>query len=498
MPRRDTLLRKALVLRTDDLGRKVVSGASYQFAGIVIRTVLTIGSTAILARLLSPADFGYIAMATVITEFAALFSNFGFNALLIQRRVITRWQVDTVFWASLALGCLLAVSVFLASFFAGLLFTDPRVGALLKVMCITFVLNALHTIPSVVLLRLMRFRTEFFINVASVIIRISAAIACAHAGLGVWSLVAGSIVGAAVTAGLGFAFVPLRPRLRARLSFLAGTWRTSMSYFGSGLLFFINTNVDLLLIGRRLGATTLGYYQNSRSLTDEIRSRIAVPLQHVLFPAFSAVQEDLGRMQRVFRQSARMIAAAVFPVGAAISALANDLVIALMGPKWLPMIPVVGVLGLSAALKASTAVANPVFNAVDRAGLAFRFNLIATALVVVAVVSTLPFGLLAVASAVASVSLYTLIPFARALRLIGLGTAAFWEILGPPFLASAVAWLLTTSIQTLSWWPSSSVLLSLLAGAAIFALCYTSVLHLLTPVYLADLRDIRHRFRGSW
>ena len=106
------LVRSAFVLNSDDLGRRVVSGAGYKFLGIALRTAITIGSTAILARLLSPADFGYIAMATVITEFAGLFGAFGFTNVLIQRRVISRLQLDTVFWATLAVGIVLAGVVF--------------------------------------------------------------------------------------------------------------------------------------------------------------------------------------------------------------------------------------------------------------------------------------------------------------------------------------------------------------------------------------------------
>ena len=87
-------------------------GASFTLLGIVLRTLITLGSVAILARLLSPADFGYMTMAIVITELAALFGNFGFASVLIQKRVITRLQMDTVFWSSAMLGLLLTISVF--------------------------------------------------------------------------------------------------------------------------------------------------------------------------------------------------------------------------------------------------------------------------------------------------------------------------------------------------------------------------------------------------
>lgn len=217
MSRHRTLVQRSFTLRTHALGQRVASGAGFQFLGVGLRTVLTIGSTAILARLLTPADFGYIAMATVVTELAALFGAFGFTNVLIQRRTITRLQLDTVFWATLAISGTLAVAVFTLSFAAGWLFADPMVAPLLRVLCLSFVFNGLTAVPWVVLSRLMRFRTEFWINIGTVAIRIAAAIACAWAGMGVWALVVGGLVGSAASAVLNFANVRYLPRWRFHL-----------------------------------------------------------------------------------------------------------------------------------------------------------------------------------------------------------------------------------------------------------------------------------------
>lgn len=496
MSRRDTLLRRALVLSADNLGHRVVSGAGYQFLGIALRTAITIGSTAILARMLTPADFGYVAMATVVTEFAALFSNFGFNALLVQRRRINRLQVDTVFWASLALGIVLALAVFVASYFAGALFADPRVSDLLRVLCIAFVLSGLTTVPNVVLMRLMRFHSEFWINIITVAVRTLVAIGFAYAGFGVWSLVAGALTGGVMQVLLGFAAVPYRPRLRFHGGYLAGTWRTSSSYFGGGLLFYANMNVDLLLIGRHLGATPLGFYQNSRSLTDEIRARIAMPLQQVLFPAFSAVQTDRERMQQMLMRSGRMLAAVVIPMGVGVSALAQELVPVLYGPQWLAMIPVIGMFGLSAALKASTAIATPLFNANNRVGLALKYNFVATVLIVVAVWLAMPYGIEAVAQVVALVSLFSLLVLRVAIGLIGLGTGDIWRMLSAPCIASLVMWFVVWSVRDWAgvWIRSPAALLVCLASVA--GVVYLSVLHMLSGAYLEDFRQLVLRLRN--
>jgi PST family polysaccharide transporter len=466
-----------------------------QFLGIVLRTVITIGSTAVLARLLTPADFGYIVMATVVTELVFLFSNFGLSNLLIQRRRITRLQVDTVFWASALLGVALGMVVFLASFFVGWLFPDPQVGELLRVLCVTFALGGLTAIPSVVLLRLMHFQAEFWIQIVTIITRTAGAIAFAYAGFGMWSLVAGTLMGAVIQSVLGFLAVPYLPRLRFHAQLLTSTWKTSGGYFGSGLLFYANMNVDLMLIGRSLGATSLGYYQNARGLTDEIRSRIAIPLQHVLFPALSAVQSERERIQALVIRGGRLLAAIVVPTGVGLSATAEDLVPVLYGPQWLPMIPVLSVFGLVAAIKASTAITAPLFNACNRVGLAFKYNLLNTTMTITAVWFAVPHGIEAVAWAMLLVAPFSVVAFRAALGLIGLDLSHVWHILGSPALASAAMWVGIAAGREITYELTSNPSALLALHVVLGALTYSMVLHLLSRRYATDFRDVLVRLR---
>lgn len=490
MTTRSSLLRRAFTFDSRDIGGRVVSGASFQFLGIAFRTVITIASTAVLARLLVPADFGYVAMATVVTEFAAMFANFGFNNLLIQRRTMNRLQVDTVFWASVSLGAALAAFVFIASFFAGWLFADPRVGELLRVLCITFLLSGLPTVPGVVLARLMRFQTEFWIQTTTVAVRTLTAIGFAYAGFGMWSLVAGAVTGALLQVVLGFVAVPYVPRLRFHGAFLSGTWRTSSSYFGGGLLFYANMNVDLLMIGRHLGAAPLGYYQNARALTDEIRSRIAVPLQHVLFPAFSALQGKQERMQQMLLRSGRMLAAVVIPIGVGVSAVAQELVPVLYGPKWLAMIPVISMFGLSAALKASTAIASPLFNATNHVGLGLKYNVVSTTITLTGIWLTLPYGIEPVAMTIVGMSIYSLLPFRAALGLIGLNYRHVGQILAAPFLASLACWVAIAILRPYSSALATNIGVLLTLHIIVGAIVYLVALHLISRQYLDDFRAL--------
>lgn len=433
--------------------------------------------------MLTPADFGYVAMAAVVTELAALLGAFGLTNLLIQRRATNRLQLDTVFWASLGVGVVSAGIVVLLSFTSGLLFADPKVGELLRVLSLNFIISALTAVPWVVLSRMMRFQVDFYIQLVVLVCRTAVAIVLAWFGWGLWSLVAGSITGTAINAVLGLVVVRYWPRFRFHWPVLSKNWRTSGGYLGNTMLHYVNTNLDLLLIGRSLGATSLGYYQNARFLTDEIRGRIAMPIQQVLFPAFSALQTDRAAFQALVLRAGRLLAAVVVPIGFGVSANADLLVQALYGPQWLAMVPVLSMFGLSGALRAATAIASPIFNAMNRVGLAFRYNLICSVLLFVAVAVTVPWGIEAVAVGMTLAMLYTLVSMHAAFRLIGLGLVDLIGVLGPSALAAIIMWVaiwLTPASAEALGVPMSGLLLAVqlllqvAVGAAVYGLCVLS------------------------
>jgi O-antigen/teichoic acid export membrane protein len=433
-----TLVQRAFRPSSNDLGRRVVDSTAFTFLGIAIRTGITLSSMAILARLLTPADFGHVAMATVVTELAALFANFGFGYILIQRSKIARIQIDTTFWAALGLGILLTFAVFAMSFVAGHFFDDPMVAMLLRVLCLTFVLEELAVVPRSLMARMMLFRADFAVQATMLFFRAGTAVLMAMNGYGVWSLVGGALAGGIFQTLAYTWIVGFRPRLRFNRRFLASTWRTNGGYFGNGILFYINANLDIVLVGRLLGASSLGYYQNARALTDEVRIRMVQPVQRVLFPAFSAIQNEPDRFRDGILRSGRLLAVVFMPVGFGIAAVAEELVPLLYGEQWLAMIPILQVVAIGSGVGVAANVGSPIFNATDRLGLSFRLNL---ALTVIAAITTLVgshWGLMGIAYAKWIIATVALVFFRVALGVVQLRWTHLLNMIGAPFACSLV------------------------------------------------------------
>lgn len=490
-----SFVQKSFRPSTSNLGARVVHGAGYTMLGIGMRTLLTIGSMSILARLLTPADFGHIAMAMIITELAALFSNFGFGSVLVQRRNLSRMHLDTIFWASLALGVLLTVAVYTLALFSGLIFSDAKAGQLLRVLCITFVLEELIVVPNSIMLRCMMFGKLFYIQLLVLLCRAGAAVLFAWAGAGVWSLVWSTLAANLLQLAVYSAVTRYRPRLRFNGQFVRDTWRTTGSYFGGGFLFYINSNIDLFLVGRALGSTSLGFYQNARSLTDEIRARIAQPLQRVLFPAFSAMQDDRERFKDSVVKSGRLLSTIVVPIGFGVAAVADELVPILYGPQWLAMIPVLKIISAGSGIRAAATVATPIFSATNQVGLSFRLNIVSTMLFVASILIGFHWGLSGVAYGLLFNALVALVMYRVALGLIGLGGAALWGMMGWPVMASALFFMAITECRP---WIAGSLSAPLERGAALVALgvgLYSLTMLLCARTHVRDVADAGSRFK---
>lgn len=493
MGRAQSIVQRAFTLTARGIGSRVVAGAGFKLAGTLVRAALTIGSTAVLARLLLPADYGYVAMATIVTELAALFATAGMTDMLVQRRRISRIQLDTTFWALLLIGIALAGSVALVSVWAGAIFGDPEVRPLVLTLGLLFPINSLGCVSAVLMNRLMDFKAEFYISTFSLLIRSVAAIFAARAGMGAWSLVIGAFVGSMVTVVLSFFRYPFMPRQRFSVHYLYSSWRVSSLYLSSGLVYYVNMNADLLLVSRFWGAAPLGLYQNARALADELRSRLAAPLAQTLFPAFSSVRADTGRAADLFIRSSRVLAASILLLGGTLSATSREIVELLYGPRWMTMVPLVSLFAISAAIRGATALASPLLNANNRPGYVLKQHAITTALMIAGVVAMLPYGVRAVALAVAVTSLYTLVPYCHAVRVFGFTVRSVVHVMGGP-IAAALACV--ASVEIIRWlcapWDPGPLLRLALFGAA-GVTAYTVTLTWLARAHVHELVDIAQR-----
>lgn len=492
--RLDSLVRLSFRTNRNDLGSRVIKGVAWQFALSGGRVLITIVSTAILARLLTPNDYGLVAMTTLIVEIAGLFANLGFGAILIQKKRLTRLDLDTAFWASLCIGLALGLFIAAAAYPASWFFKQPEIIGLLWLSALSFLVQQLLVVPYAIISRLLLFRTEVFLQFGQLLARTVFAIALAWSGAEYWSLVLAPLFAALVTTVAALAATGYRPRHRINFSFIKNNWKASGSYLGSGTLHYLLSNFDFLVVGRRFGPEQLGYYQTAYSLPDELRNRISGPLQRVLFPAYSLLQQDLPAFRRAVSRSQKMLSIIVLPMGAGLALIADHLVPVLYGERWLPVVPLLQVLAVGGSLRAIFSLVASIYYATGRPDLAFKINLVCTPFVLATIAIGSYWGTIGVACAMVIVVFPAFVSAHIAMKLIGGSIFNFLKAITPSTIAtitmcSGLIFIRNNSIT------SQDHLICLLLNIAFGALFYIASLLIVDRHLIVEFKEILNKIK---
>src|SRR5262245_16483407 len=243
-----------------DLKQRTIRGGSARLAAQAANFLLRVGSLMVLARLLNPTDFGLVGMVTALTGILSLFRDFGLSAASVQRATVTEEQTSTLFWINILVGGILTAVGLVSAPVIAAFYHEPRLLRVTSVLAMGFLINGAGVQHSSILQRQMRFTALAVIDIVSLTISTAVAFAMAMAGYGYWALVAMTLcLPLASTVGLWLAtpWVPGRPRRQAGIR--------SMLRFGgtttlNGLVMYIASNFEKVLLGRFWGAEAIGIY----------------------------------------------------------------------------------------------------------------------------------------------------------------------------------------------------------------------------------------------
>lgn len=336
---------------TTELAARSARGGGAIMLGQALRVVLQVLGVIVLSRLLTPADFGIIAMTTAFLLLGDLIRDFGITTAALQLRTLTHQQASNAFWMNFTLGSIAAGLLTLCTPLIVTLFGQPALATVIPVMAVSLVLNGAQAQIQVQLARSMRF---FSIAVTEVIAQglgLVSAITVALLGGGYWALVAQLLVGAAALLVMrtGVArWLPSRPRRGHGAAQLA---RSGLEYGVANFLSYLASNVDTMLIGIRFGASSTGYYSRAFQILALPMTSILGPLTQVVIPTInSAVRDGRSRWSLMVRIQ-YLVASPVVLMFAVGSALAGELVPLVLGPGWEPSVTIFQWLAIGGAIQ---------------------------------------------------------------------------------------------------------------------------------------------------
>ena len=337
-------------LHTDLKKRSLKSGAvTLTSQGMMF--VIQLASTMILARILTPQDYGMMAMVVSITGLASILSNLGLSTATIQRAEITHEQVSTLFWINTAIGALVTVVIASLSPVVAWFYQTPELVWMMLALSSNFFINGMTVQHSALLNRQMKFYALAKIQVLSTLIGIVSAVVAAKYGLGYWALVINSVV-TSVTSVIGTWFssgwMPGMPRKSAEVKAMV---KFGSDIVGFNIINYFSRNLDNILIGRYHGSAELGFYSKAYQLLMMPITNLRDPMNRVAMPALSKLQNEPIHYRNYYKKYISILAFVSMPLVVFMFVCSEQIVSLLLGEQWLEASEIFRLLAIAAFIQ---------------------------------------------------------------------------------------------------------------------------------------------------
>jgi PST family polysaccharide transporter len=427
---------------TADLGRASLHSGIAFVAARGFNMFVQVGSTILLARLLTPHDYGLVAMVFALIGFAPMLIDLGTTDATVQSKHITHVDVSALFWLKVAIGGALFLLLAGGSGFIAAFYSEPDLTGIAIVASLSLIVAALSSQHFALMRRAMQFRRIAFIEISANVVSSIIAIAMAFTGWGYWALVAKAVLTVALSAAGAWAscpWLPGRPRFTSEMREMV---RFGMGVTGFTMTDYLAKTADRISLGYFYGAGPLGYFQNAFLLYDNLLS-LFTQLHDVAVSSLSKLRSDVAELRRSW---AAALSALSFFAALAFSVLAvtgQDFVVILLGQKWEPAGPLLCIFAVKGIAHVVERTLGWLHVSAGRADRWMRWGFFSAICQLVAVFCGIPFGLAGVAAAHAIVTFMLFVPaLVYAGQPVGIGVRDVLRAVGP----QAISALLTVAI----------------------------------------------------
>lgn len=425
-------------LKTDLKGRSVRGGAvmmGAQGANFALR----IGSTVVLARLLTPADFGLIAMVIAVTNFVMMFKDMGLSIATVQRAEINHAQISTLFWINTAIGFGLTLLVAALAPAIAWFYREPRLLAVTLVLATAFIFSGLTIQHQALLRRHMYFVALATVEVTAILIGVVTAVVAAYYGAGYWSLVLMQLATAgAIATGVWVAsgWRPGWPRWHSGVRSMLSFGKNVTSFH---VINYFARNSDKILLGRFYGSGVLGLYSKAYGLLMLPISQLTAPLTSVAVPALSRVQDDLRKYTSYYTKLILLLSFVSMPLTVLMAACSRSIIHLLLGEQWLGAVSVFKILAITAFIQPVASTLGLVLLSLGQSSRFLRWGVFNSLVVVISFAVGIRWGAIGVASAYAVANYLVLFPSMwYCFRLTPMSITAFLQAIARPTVASLI------------------------------------------------------------
>ena len=352
-------------MKEKSVKEQLASGVFYtaiaKYSGILVMLLIS----AILARLISPSDFGVVAIATVLIAFFNIFSDFGIGSAIVQNKELTKVDLSNIFSFTVYLGLAIGLAFFLASWLIAWYYKKDILVNVCQLLSVNLFFASVNIVPNGLLLKAKRFKFIAYRTFCIQLLAGALSILAAFSGWGVYALLIAPILTSVALFIINFAQNPQRFSFKIRWASLKVIASYSVYQFLFNFINYFSRNLDKLVIGRYMGMSALGFYDKSYRLMILPLQNITHVVTPVMHPLFSDYQKDTAKLSFYYLKILRLLAFIGFPLSVLLFFASSELILIVFGNQWYDSIPIFRILSLSVGVQIILSTSGAIFQAAN-------------------------------------------------------------------------------------------------------------------------------------
>jgi len=381
-----------------ELKTKAIKSTGWYTANRLWTQGLSWGVTLILARLLSPAEYGLFGIAMAVIATMELFQQFGLGAAIIQRQNLSKQQINAMFWIAVVPGFILFLLTFLVGDVIARFYDEPKIIWLLRILGFMFFLNALGVVPNSLLSKAIDFRSRSIAESLAVTISVFISVSLAYLGFGVWALVGGQLVRFTVRNLSLCVLCRWRPSFEVSFQGMKEVLGFGLRVSGANAVKVFSHFVNTLIIGKLLGSSAVGLFAMANAVgTNPLHKLFTSVLSQISFPIFSKLQDDVVELRKYFLKITKYLAMVALPAQIGLTLVGQDLIVVMLSEKWLPILELFQVFCINGIFYIVYLPMTPILTARGRSSTVLRFQIFSAVVTGIAVLLGAQRGLSGVA-----------------------------------------------------------------------------------------------------
>lgn len=345
-----------------------------------------------LARLLSPSDYGTIALITVFITVSSVFVQNGFNTSLIQRRDINDNDYSSVFWISIVVAMICYLILFVFAPIIANFYQINELVLIIRVLGITLFFGSYNSIQIAKISREFQFKKLFFSSLISISVSGFVGILLAYLGFGIWTLVVQQLLNQIIISIVLYFVVDLKIKMILEMDRIKSLFNFGSKLLASSLIDVIYNNLYNLIIGKYFSSSLLGFYNRADQFPNLIVNNVNGAIQSVILPAMAEKQDDVIRIKEMVRRAMSLSSYVVFPLMIGMAACAKPMVVFLLTDKWLPCVPFIQLLCFSYMLWPIHTANLQAINALGHSDIYLKLEIVKKIVGIISLIVSVPFG----------------------------------------------------------------------------------------------------------